>query len=406
MAFWAMAALLVTAAMAWACTDQAVIGTPGAGPNGGSALKPDWGPPGTRVLIEGREFRQKQVEIRWNSASGKLLATAQGPSFSEEFEVPERPPGDYTVVALQRDHNGDVDALARAPFKVTQGSNSPDGGGPGSASGSGSGGPAASTEAGRTSGSASGGSGAQQPEAGQTTVGASGSGGRDGDRQAGRTSESASGGQTAADPQPGGEIGGEPNQSTEEVGSRQPEPTTDDGRQGGQETAGERDHVSGEQSTGAQPDAGSVPAPDPQRQPDGQPAAQPGTAPTPAEQASDETPSESEAGQPSGGNAESSDPESGQDESSAAASGPDQQRERGQRTPSSQSATEDLWSGLAPSDSPGLPDGHTAPIQQGNPLGSGLMLGMALLGGGLVLLGGFSAATLRRRRAPADTKAG
>lgn len=383
-AFWVVAMLLVGAAVAWACTDQAVIGTPGSGPNGGSALQPHWGPPGTKVLVEGREFRQKQVEVRWNSASGPLLATGQGPSFSAEFRVPDRPPGDYTVVALQRDHNGDVDALARAAFKVTQGSGSPGGGEPGSASGSGSGGPAG-TEAGRTSGSASGGSGARQPSGGQTTAAASGGGAHDGDHQAGRTSGSASAGQGAADPQSRENIGGDSRSTGGADAARQPQPGAGDGAQ---EPGGARDHVDSPQPAGAQ--SGAQSAPDGRREPGGQPATEPAGASTPADDAAGATPGRG-SGQASDGADDASD--SGRDRNRVA-SAPGFEREDGRTTPAPRSATDDLWSGLAPGDSPALPDEHAAPAE---PV-SGLVLGVALLGGGLVLLGGMTAVTLRRRR--------
>lgn len=117
--FWVAALTLVAATTALACTDQAVIGTPGVGPNGEPGLQPQSGPPGTVVLIEGRKFYDRMVEIRWHSAQGPLLTTTHGPEFATEITAPDRAAGAYTIVALVRDDNGNVDAVARAPFRLT-----------------------------------------------------------------------------------------------------------------------------------------------------------------------------------------------------------------------------------------------------------------------------------------------
>lgn len=117
--FWVAALTLVAATTALACTDQAVIGTPGVGPNGEPGLQPQSGPPGTVVLIEGRKFYDRMVEIHWHSVQGPLLTTTHGPEFATEITAPDRAAGAYTIVALVRDDNGNVDAVARAPFRLT-----------------------------------------------------------------------------------------------------------------------------------------------------------------------------------------------------------------------------------------------------------------------------------------------
>jgi len=104
----ALAPLLVVASVAWACTPQATIGVQPAAALSGSA-----------VAVEGADFSSGgPVEIRWNSASGPLLATATGPEFSADIRIPDVPPGVYTVLAVGRDQQGNVVGYARTSFKV------------------------------------------------------------------------------------------------------------------------------------------------------------------------------------------------------------------------------------------------------------------------------------------------
>lgn len=97
---------LVMASAAWACSASTEIKvTSGPGP----------------VTVTGERFIDRMpVEIRWNSASGKLLATASGPSFSLPVSPPENAAsGIYSIVAIQRDPtDGAVVTKAAAPFEI------------------------------------------------------------------------------------------------------------------------------------------------------------------------------------------------------------------------------------------------------------------------------------------------
>lgn len=56
---------------------------------------------GTQVTVEGREFDPSSVEVRWNSRTGRILATGQGPSFSTVVTIPaDAPAGVHYLVAM------------------------------------------------------------------------------------------------------------------------------------------------------------------------------------------------------------------------------------------------------------------------------------------------------------------
>lgn len=98
-----LVSLVVGAAgMAFACTVSAAI-----------SMNPNRGEVGTTVTVTGQAFVPAPVEIRWD-ATGQVLATANGPSFSVNVRIPETGPGVYYVTAIV---NGE--RKAAEAFKVT-----------------------------------------------------------------------------------------------------------------------------------------------------------------------------------------------------------------------------------------------------------------------------------------------
>lgn len=99
-------------------------------PGGGITADPGSGPPGSFVDISGTGFVaageqwQEQevgpVEIRWNTTSGPLLATATGPDFTQSVTVPQDATNrTYYFVAVQRRADGGSVRQAAASFQVT-----------------------------------------------------------------------------------------------------------------------------------------------------------------------------------------------------------------------------------------------------------------------------------------------
>ena len=81
-------------------------------------LSPATGLPGSTVTVTGTGFAAGEVEIRWGSESGELLATATGPDFSVDVTVPpDAPPNSHPVVAVVREGSGV--STSNAPFQVT-----------------------------------------------------------------------------------------------------------------------------------------------------------------------------------------------------------------------------------------------------------------------------------------------
>ncbi len=97
------AALLGGSALAWACTADAAI-----------QLNPQSGPVGTDVQVTGDAFTDNPVELRWDD--GRLLGTAQGPSFVATVTIPEASLGEHTIIAT---NVGASLGLAPQAFLVT-----------------------------------------------------------------------------------------------------------------------------------------------------------------------------------------------------------------------------------------------------------------------------------------------
>ena len=121
-----MALGCAVAALAWACSPQALINVTSPGP-GGSAT------------VTGSQFADGRVEVRLDAAGGPLLATVAGPSFSVGISV--EAPGAHNIVAIGHRADGSVAGRAVASFEVApEPSASPE---PGGAGGPSAGGPAA-----------------------------------------------------------------------------------------------------------------------------------------------------------------------------------------------------------------------------------------------------------------------
>lgn len=107
--------------LAWACTDLSVM----------AAASPPVGPGLSATTVSGqtatRGGTSPPVEIRWDSASGPLLATAVTDGegrFSTTVGVPAAAPGVYTLVAVTPTSDGAVD-VARSSFQVLSSAASP-----------------------------------------------------------------------------------------------------------------------------------------------------------------------------------------------------------------------------------------------------------------------------------------
>lgn len=116
----AMCAVALTGmSVAWACT-----------PGGSIIANPSSGLAGSVVDISGTGFLSPaetsqgqqvgQVEIRWNTTSGPLLATAPGPDFTQPVTVPQNASArTYYFVAVQRRSDGVAVRQGAASFQVT-----------------------------------------------------------------------------------------------------------------------------------------------------------------------------------------------------------------------------------------------------------------------------------------------
>lgn len=93
-------ALLFAGGLAWACTEAATI-----------SLGANSGPAGTPVNVTGSSFAQGPVEVRWNSRTGEILGTGQGPDFTISITPPAgTPPEVYYIVAIQSGLEGTFSA--------------------------------------------------------------------------------------------------------------------------------------------------------------------------------------------------------------------------------------------------------------------------------------------------------
>ena len=93
------------AALSWACTPSAYIGT-----------NPSSGPPGSTVVVSGQGFVPRTVQITVN---GAVVATATGPSFSVPVKVPATASGVVYFGATSRSAEGAVLGGASRAFRVT-----------------------------------------------------------------------------------------------------------------------------------------------------------------------------------------------------------------------------------------------------------------------------------------------
>lgn len=100
------------ASVAWACSTQPSVRVEGSSK---AASGQTSGPAGSQINFSGRDFGPGQVQVRWNSRTGQLLAEAQGPSFSVPVTIPQAPAGVHYIVAFQTVGT----ATASLAFEVT-----------------------------------------------------------------------------------------------------------------------------------------------------------------------------------------------------------------------------------------------------------------------------------------------
>jgi hypothetical protein len=104
--------VVVAASAAWACVPQPrlVVVAPKAS-----------GPPGSRVSVEGIGFDASpaRVEIRWNTADGPTLGTADQADFAVPVTIPDAAPGLYGILVMSRGADGVLGNTGRAAFQVT-----------------------------------------------------------------------------------------------------------------------------------------------------------------------------------------------------------------------------------------------------------------------------------------------
>ncbi|HEX2064325.1 MAG TPA: hypothetical protein VHE80_07875 [Acidimicrobiales bacterium] len=115
----AVAVVVVTGVAAFACTNLATLNL--SGPSAG---------PGESITATGSSFAvaeagapQSPVQLRWNGVDGEVLAEVTpdtAGSISATFTVPQAEPGQYVIVATQRDAEGEDEfgTPARAVFEV------------------------------------------------------------------------------------------------------------------------------------------------------------------------------------------------------------------------------------------------------------------------------------------------
>ena len=98
------------ASTAWACSVAAAS----------TSISPKVGAAGTEVTVSGSSYAPGPVEIRWNGASGPVLATTQGPNFSQVVTVPAETTGGMAyIAAVQRDGAGAVTYKVADTFEIT-----------------------------------------------------------------------------------------------------------------------------------------------------------------------------------------------------------------------------------------------------------------------------------------------
>lgn len=77
------------AGSAFACEPQATM-----------SVNPRMGPAGGTTTAKGESWDASTIELRWDSVSGQLLATAQGPTFETSVRIPDAPEGVHYIVAV------------------------------------------------------------------------------------------------------------------------------------------------------------------------------------------------------------------------------------------------------------------------------------------------------------------
>ena len=107
------AVVLIAASAAWACSPMP----------GNATLSAGGGEPGTTVEVTGRDFLVRpadwpDLEVRWITTGGVLLARAKAPDFKVSFVVPETAPAQRFVVVVQRRPNGGIEGQETEPFEV------------------------------------------------------------------------------------------------------------------------------------------------------------------------------------------------------------------------------------------------------------------------------------------------
>src|SRR5205807_10139620 len=117
-------AVVLTGAMAFACTNLATLNLSSAS-----------GKPGDSIIVTGSSFRMPAnvttgVQLRWNALDGPVLAEAtpdKAGNFSTTVTIPDAQPDVYVLVAVLRDAKGaDTSGTpARAQFQVIGGAGKP-----------------------------------------------------------------------------------------------------------------------------------------------------------------------------------------------------------------------------------------------------------------------------------------
>ena len=102
-----LAALVIGASLAWACTPAAYL-----------FLSETGGDPGATISVTGKQFAPGPVEIEWTGAAGAPSTMAKGPSFSVSIAVPDLEPGVYYLQATAVDDFGGIEGQATRAFRV------------------------------------------------------------------------------------------------------------------------------------------------------------------------------------------------------------------------------------------------------------------------------------------------
>ena len=121
-----VAAVVVTGAVAFACTNMATLNLSSARANPGETITAT----GSSFAVGEEGASAPPVLIRWNGVDGEVLAQATpdpAGSIAATFTVPRADPGQYVLVATQRDAEGkdQFGTPARASFDILGPNNQP-----------------------------------------------------------------------------------------------------------------------------------------------------------------------------------------------------------------------------------------------------------------------------------------